>query len=419
MTLPEDVLHPDILAVLDGLDQSTRELKEGARVLPPQAYGSPEFYEFEVEAVWKKSWLCVGRTQQLPEPGNYLAVTLLDEPLLVVRGDDMEIRVMSALCRHRGHALAENCAGKTRRFVCPYHHWSYTLTGDLVGAPRMEDAIEIKRLREESQLPLIRTEIWNGFIFVNFDKDAKPLAPSLTKLEPYLAGYDLDNMVTVPPKFDGEVPWNWKLLLENYIEPYHTEYVHPGIHDFAPSTGVEFDTWNGDDDNVIVRYVPFLEPDGGLTERGWAKPASFPVIETLSPKQRHRVGFGMIPPSMNIIFTPDMLCYGLIYPLGPKSLTVGGGLFTRGGWCMPKSTVDLPDFEERVDRMMEGSRQLGAQDTTVNIAMQKAKSSAFAPRGRLAPLEETLAQFNRWLAARYRAEADRRTEAAAHRVAAE
>ncbi|MCW5715142.1 MAG: aromatic ring-hydroxylating dioxygenase subunit alpha [Bauldia sp.] len=419
MTTAYDVLHPDIVSVLDGLDASTREVKEGARVLPAAAYGSPVFHDFEKRAVWQRSWLCVGRVQQVPTPGTFLAVTILDEPLLIVRGDDMGIRAMSALCRHRGHALRENCSGETRRFVCPYHHWSYTLTGDLVGAPRMEDAVEIKRLREESQLPLIRTEIWHGFIFINFDSEAKPLAPSLVKLEPYLAGYDLDTMVTIPPTFGPDVPWNWKLLLENYIEPYHTEYVHPGIHDFAPSTGVEFDGWNGDEDNVIVRYVPFLEPDGGLTERGWAAPASFPPIETLSPKQRHRVGFGMLPPSMNIIFTPDMLCYGLIYPTGPKSLTVGGGLFTRGGWCMPKSTVDLPDFEDRVARMMEGSRQLGEQDTSVNIAMQQAKSSAFAPRGRLAPLEETLAQFNRWLAARYRAEADRMIDMAAQRVAAE
>jgi hypothetical protein len=77
-------------------------------------------------------------------------------------------------------------------------------------------------------------------------------------------------------------------------------------------------------------------------------------------------------------------------------------LFTAGGWCMPKSTVALPDFADRVGRMMEGSRQLGEQDTSVNLAMQRAKFSRFAPRGRLAPLEETLSQFNRWLAIRYR-----------------
>jgi phenylpropionate dioxygenase-like ring-hydroxylating dioxygenase large terminal subunit len=316
---------------------------------------------------------------------------------------------MSALCRHRGHALAEQCTGSTKKFVCPYHRWTYAIDGNLVGAPRMKDAIEIRRLREESQLPLLRTEIWYGFIFVNFDANAAPLAPTMRKLERYMEGYDLDSMVTLPPSFSKEpVRWNWKMLLENYIEPYHTEYVHPIIHDFAPSTGVEFDPWRGDNDNVIVRYMPFLAPDGGLTEKGWAAPACFPPIETLSPTQRHRVGFGMVPPSMNIIFTPDMLCYGLIYPLGPTSLTVGGGLFTFGGWCMPKSTVNLPDFADRAGRMMEGSQQLGEQDTTVNLTMQRAKVSRFAPRGRLAPLEETLSQFNRWLAMRYRDEAARR-----------
>ena len=105
---------------------------------------------------------------------------------------------------------------------------------------------------------------------------------------------------------------------------------------------------------------------------------------------------------------PDMLCYGLVFPQGPTSLKVGGGLFTTGGWCMPRSTVALPDFKERAARMMEGSRQLGEQDTTVNLAMQRAKYSRFAPRGRFSYLEETLSQFNRWLAVRYRAEARRR-----------
>ena len=228
----------------------------------------------------------------------------------------------------------------------------------------MKDAIEIRRLREESRLPLLKTEIWYGFIFVNFDPNAPELAPTLRKLEPYMAGYDLDAMVTLPPSFSKDpVLWNWKMLLENYIDFFFFFFFFlkkPSV------TGVEFDPWRGDDDNVIVRYVPFLSPDGGLTEKGWAAPACFPPIETLNAKQRHRVGFGMVPPTMNIIFTPDMLCYGLIYPLSPTTLTVGGGLFTVGGWCMPKSTVSLPDFADRVGQMMEGSRQLGEQDTAVN-----------------------------------------------------
>ena len=223
-----------------------------------------------------------------------------------------------------------------------------------------------------------------------------------------LVRQNLDAMVTIPPSFDpSPVPWNWKMLLENYIEPYHTEFVHPINHDFAPSVGVEFDPRRGDDDNVIVRYVPFLAPDGGLTENGWAAPASFPIIPGLSEKQRNRVGFGMVPPTMNIIFTPDMLCYGLVYPLTPTSLTVGGGLFTMGGWCVPHATAALPDFDQRAARLMAGSRQLGEQDTRVNLAMQASKYSRYSPRGRFSHLEETLSDFNRWLALRYRAQAAR------------
>ena len=400
-------IHPDIIAVLDGLDISDRPVAE-ARALPPEAYRSEAFFAFEKEAVFMHSWLCVGRVQQLPNEGDYLAVTLAGEPVLVVRGKDGALRAMSAVCRHRGHPVKQNCSGNASRFVCPYHRWTYGLEGELVGAPRMKETIALAALRRESSLPPLKLELWHGFIFVNFDAQAAPLAPTMAKLEPYMAGYDLDAMVTIPPSFDPTpVPWNWKMLLENYIEPYHTEYVHPIIHDFAPSVGVEFDPRRGDDDNVIVRYVPFLAPDGGLTETGWAAPAAFPVIPGLSEKQRNRVGFGMVPPTMNIIFTPDMLCYGLVYPLTPTSLTVGGGLFTAGGWCVPKSTASLPDFDQRAARLMEGSRQLGEQDTSINVAMQASKYSRFSPRGRFSPLEETLSDFNRWLALRYRAQAAR------------
>jgi phenylpropionate dioxygenase-like ring-hydroxylating dioxygenase large terminal subunit len=153
----------------------------------------------------------------------------------------------------------------------------------------MANTASLADLKRSSALPQLRVELWYGFIFVNFDPAARPLAPTMTKLEPYMAGYDLDDMVTIAPEVTSEpIPWNWKMLLENYIEPYHTQFVHPVIHDFAPSTGVEFDDWRGPDDNVIVRYVPFLERDGSLTEKGWATPALFPIIETLSEKQRNQ-----------------------------------------------------------------------------------------------------------------------------------
>src|ERR1700730_8564815 len=104
-------LHPDVVAVLDGLDISDRPINHpaGARVLPKEAYMSAAFHEFEKEAVFMHSWLCVGRVQQIPKPGDYVAITLLGEALLIVRGNDGEVRAMSAFCRHRGHRLAGYC----------------------------------------------------------------------------------------------------------------------------------------------------------------------------------------------------------------------------------------------------------------------------------------------------------------------
>ena len=214
--------HPDVAAVLDGLDASDQPV-EHARVLPPEAYMSAAFYEFEKEAVYMRSWLCVGRAQQIPEPGDYMAVTLADEPILVVRGADRAIRAMSAVCRHRGHTLKEECTGNTRLFTCPYHRWSYDLAGAFAGAPHMAKTVALAELKGEAGLPQLLVELWFGFIFVNFDPAARPLAPTMAKLEPYMAGYDLDNMATVEPEITTKpLPWNCKMLLENYIEPDHT-----------------------------------------------------------------------------------------------------------------------------------------------------------------------------------------------------
>jgi phenylpropionate dioxygenase-like ring-hydroxylating dioxygenase large terminal subunit len=406
LTSPRGAIRGDVERVLASLSESARPV-EHARALPAEAYRSLDFFEFEKEAVFMHSWLCVGRVQQVPEPGDFLAVTPADEPLLIVRGADDTIRAMSAVCRHRGHPLRENCTGNAARFVCPYHNWTYGLDGSFIGAPHMRKTVPTEVLRAESRLPAVKVEIWHGFIFVNLDDAAPPLAPTLTKLDPYMQGYDLDAMVTIPPRFAPEpLPLNWKLLLENFIEPYHTEFVHPGVHDFAPSATVEFDSWR-DGDNAISRGVPFLAPDGGITETGWATPALFPVIESLSQKQRRQVGFAVLPPTMNFAFTPDMLCYGLTYPVGPTSLTTGGGCFTFGGWCVPKATAQLPDFDERIDRLVTGLKIFGAQDEAVNSAMQRTKYSRFAPRGRFCHLEETLSQFNRWLGEKYRAQAER------------
>ena len=150
--------------------------------LPPECYTSQEFFEqVERPAIFDREWLCVGRTERVPNPGDYYTITVVDEPLVVTRDHkDGEIHVLSAVCQHRGHLVVEG-AGSCRIFQCPLHHWTYGTDGELRSAPTMSETPGFDRAKYA--LPRLRVEIWQGFIFVNFDEDAAPLAPRLTTLE--------------------------------------------------------------------------------------------------------------------------------------------------------------------------------------------------------------------------------------------
>ena len=123
----------------DSFAASTKAVNE-ARLLPPLIYTSQEFYEFERRSIFRHEWLCVGRVDQVPEPGDFRCITIAGEPLIMLRDSDGSVGVISAVCQHRGMVLAEG-SGNTRRFTCPYHHWSYGLDGSLLGAPAMERAV--------------------------------------------------------------------------------------------------------------------------------------------------------------------------------------------------------------------------------------------------------------------------------------
>ena len=121
--------------------------------LPPQCYTSPEFYAFEMEAIFAREWVCVGRQEQIPNPGDFFSITLMDDPLLVVRGLDGEVKAMSAVCRHRGAIVAEGAGNCEKAFICPYHSWSYDLDGNLLGAPEIDQDARLQSSRRAATAP--------------------------------------------------------------------------------------------------------------------------------------------------------------------------------------------------------------------------------------------------------------------------
>ena len=190
--------------------------------MPKSYYTDENVLAIERAHLFAKEWICVGRVEEVPKPGDYMAFMLCNEPIVVVRGEDNNIRAMSNVCRHRGALLAEG-RGNNSRLVCPYHHWSYDLEGKLAGAPRMEAHKTFDK--SNCRLPQFATEEWNGFLFVCLAEDPPPLAPRLAPLAKLIHNYHVEQMKML---YVANEIWhtNWKCLIENFMEGYHLSPLH-------------------------------------------------------------------------------------------------------------------------------------------------------------------------------------------------
>ncbi len=216
----------EALAEIRDLDASQ------ARSLPAAFYASEAFLELEKEEIFRKEWICLGRVAEIPKRGDYFSTQLLDEPLIVVRSQDDKVRVLSNVCRHRSSVIVEG-KGNAKHFVCPYHAWTYANDGQLLRAPYMDQVTGFEVMG--CRLPELACEIWRGFIYVNLDGKAKPLAPRLKGLEPYITNQHPEDML-VSVVQDDVWSTNWKCLAENFMEGYHLSTVHhKTLHDRTPT----------------------------------------------------------------------------------------------------------------------------------------------------------------------------------------
>src|SRR5258706_3810030 len=204
-------------AFFESLASSTRDVLS-AESLPPLCYTDADFFRFEKEAIFTREWLCVGREEWVSQPGDYFTTTIADEPIIVARTQQMELKAMSAVCQHRAMLVAEG-AGNARGFVCPYHHWTYGLDGHLVNAPAMNKTCDFDK--GKWGLPNFKLELWQGFIFINLDVNAPPLEPRLSHLIEVLAPYEMASLTGPRPGPAGKFAWNWKVMVENNNDGYH------------------------------------------------------------------------------------------------------------------------------------------------------------------------------------------------------
>ncbi len=198
-----------------------------ATILPRDYYTSAEIFEIELERVFAQQWILLGHIAQVPHIGDYFVQQFARESILIVRESNDKINGFYNVCRHRGHRLCASAHGHARRFVCPYHHWSYGTDGSLKTVPGCSDGEHLDYT--DWGLKPVRLEVFHGFIFGWLSAgDAPSLALKFATAAAEFEKMELERLKEVHRE-TYEINANWKTLLENYLECYHCRGSHPEL----------------------------------------------------------------------------------------------------------------------------------------------------------------------------------------------
>ncbi|MEC9341166.1 MAG: aromatic ring-hydroxylating dioxygenase subunit alpha [Pseudomonadota bacterium] len=193
-------------------------------------YTDPEIFEQEKQRIFAKVWVLIGHQTEVPNPGDYVTKTIIGQPLILMRGDDNEVRVLFNTCRHRASLVAieaeGNCKGNTLK--CPYHGFEYNAQGDLVKVPQQEAYGAWFKKEEFGLVSMPRVANYNGMIFGSLNPDVMPIEEYLgpaADFIPYATAADGEELVMVDT-YKYDIAANWKLLIDNTMDGYHVPYVH-------------------------------------------------------------------------------------------------------------------------------------------------------------------------------------------------
>ena len=355
---------------------ASRPLAE-ASTLPAAVYTSEAFLALELEEIFAKEWICLGRVEEIPHAGDYFATNIGNDPLIVLRTARNEIRVMSNVCRHKSSKLL--CGtGNVRRIVCPYHAWTYDLEGELVHTRFMEGAKNFEPA--EHRLHHVRSEIWRGFIYANIDGQGPSVAERLSGLDERVGDYHMESMRWVCG--DEEV-WaaNWKLLFENFTDAYHVFHAHrESISRYTP---VELTRLLDGDDFYSFNINPLLKD--AMNE----SPFEPFHPELAEHKQLEFCMMGVFPAHM-VALAPDRFFYMTLMPVGTDHVRTKWGV----------ACYEDDPSRETIDNMDALYRQLNAEDRPRIESVQVGMGSRFASPGRMSKYENLNWDFTRYLARR-------------------
>jgi phenylpropionate dioxygenase-like ring-hydroxylating dioxygenase large terminal subunit len=239
--------------------------------LPNLAYTCADFFELEQQTVFRDNWVFAGFAHQLEKRGDMQPVEIAGQPLVLVQTGDSDIRAFHNACRHRGAKLVSECVN-SKKFVCPNHAWSYSLAGKLIARPHFHGGERHDVNQGDSHradLVEIRCVTWQDWIFVNISGAADDFSACIEPITRKLDGYDLDAMV-FSEALEFDIDANWKLPIENFIEPYHVFSCHPWLNEFV---GMDERLAPEFDDKVLLCGYRFQKSHGPRLPANAAKPS--------------------------------------------------------------------------------------------------------------------------------------------------
>jgi Rieske 2Fe-2S family protein len=359
--------------------KTTDAYKQGARTLPGRYYTTPEILSEEAERMFRRQWICVGRAAAIAGAGDYVAVEIAGESIIVLRDQTGERRAFYNVCRHRGTRLCEATHGRLSETIqCPYHAWTYALDGCLIGAPHMNEVAGF----EKKEYPLHRVALaeWEGFLFVNLARDAKSLAEAFAPLVDRFACYNLAKLRTVR-RIDYEVRANWKLILQNYNECLHCPTIHPELSTKLPYTSGANDLIEGP---FLGGYMEIKAPNESATLTGRA--CGLPLGD-LPDADRRRAFYYALFPTMMLSLHPDYAVFYTVWPKTPaESSVVCEWLVHPDSPASPGYNIgDAEEFWDRTNR----------QDWHICEQSQLGVSSRMYQPGPYSPRESIPAAWDR------------------------
>jgi phenylpropionate dioxygenase-like ring-hydroxylating dioxygenase large terminal subunit len=346
-------------------DWQPRSLQHEAVTLPAEMYCSSEIYQREQAQIFGKYWYYVGHVDQLDGEGSYFTVEIAEQPLVILRDRQNQLRAFFNICTHRAGPVAMG-SGKCNRLTCLYHAWSFDLDGELRGIPDMETAENFDV--SAHALKSVKVDVWGCFIFVNLDPDSGTLSEQMGELPEIFKRYQFENWARVH-SIDYWTDTNWKLYVENNTESYHEPSVHPVLAKYYQSIKAEARN------HYYLQYTPFFGNDELPTSLNSALYAP-----GLNDHEMAGVSTMSFFPNFAWITAPT---YAIIYLIDPQ-----GPLKTRVRWDWLVPNTEAARSPENLDPLITFFDDIQLEDLKLLPEIQKRTQSMGYLQGRLSPTRE-------------------------------